>query len=76
MSQIQHGRELTQLIVERGEEPEQIGHGVAPTGGDGFTLFRFADGTEVIETNAGLITEDDDGFSGIKHCCEATEGDE
>lgn len=67
---VQHGVELTKLIADRGgEEPEQIGHGVAPTGGDGFTLFRFSDGTEVIETNAGLVNEDDEGFAGIKHCC-------
>lgn len=62
-----HGNELTALIAERGEEPQQIGHGSME--GDGFTLFRFADGTEVIETNAGLVTEDEDGFASLKHCC-------
>jgi hypothetical protein len=66
----QHGLELSKLIEERGEEPEQVGHGSGvPTNADGFTLFRFSDGTEVIETNAGLVTEDDDGFAGLKHMC-------
>lgn len=71
MTTNEHGRELSGLILERGEEPEQIGHGVLPTGGDGFTLFRFSDGTEVIETNAGLVTEDcGDDFATLKHMCE------
>lgn len=69
---IQHGLELTKLIEDRGgEEPEQIGRGCGvPMDSDGFTLFRFADGTEVIETNAGLVTEDEDGFASLKHMCE------
>jgi len=68
---MQHGHELSELIQLRGEEPQQIGHGVLPTGGDGFTLFRFADGTEVIETNAGLVTEESgDEFKSLKHMCE------
>jgi hypothetical protein len=66
----QHGLELTRLIEERGEEPAQVAHGSGiPTDSDGFTLFRFSDGTEVIETNAGLVTEDADGFASLKHMC-------
>jgi hypothetical protein len=73
MSTIQHGYELTKLIQERGEEPQLIGYGYGvPSNSDGFTLFRFSDGTEVIETNAGLATEDDEGFASLKHMC--TEG--
>lgn len=68
----QHGLELTRLIKERGEEPTLIGHGSGmPSGSDGFTLFRFSDGTEVIETNAGLVTDDaGDDFLSLKHMCE------
>jgi len=67
----QHGNELSKLIEERGEEPVQVAHGSGvPTGADGFTLFRFADGTEVIETNAGLVTEDaGDEFASLRHMC-------
>jgi hypothetical protein len=69
----QHGLELSKLIEERGEEPEQIAHGSGIlSNADGFTLFRFSDGTEVIETNAGLVTEDAEGFQSLRHCC--TEG--
>jgi hypothetical protein len=64
---IEHGRELAELISLRNEEPTQVAGGSA--GGDGFTLFRFADGTEVIETNAGLVTEDCEDFATLKHCC-------
>lgn len=65
----QHGLELSRLIEERGEEPGQVAHGCGPTSADGFTLFRFADGTEVIETNAGLVTEHDENFASLKHMC-------
>ncbi len=71
MNATQHGLELRDLIAERGEEPKLIGHGSGiPSNADGFTLFRFSDGTEVIETNAGLVTEDEDGFASLKHMCE------
>lgn len=69
---IEHGRQLTALIKERGEEPKQIGHG--SMGSEGFTLFRFSDGTEVIETNGDLVTEDNVEFRSLKHMCETYEG--
>jgi hypothetical protein len=71
MGEIQHGLELSKLIEERGEEPVQVAHGCGvPTDSDGFTLFRFSDGTEVIETNAGIVSDDaGDDFLSLKHMC-------
>jgi hypothetical protein len=67
-----YGRDMQSMMADRrGEEPEVIGHGSGvPSNTDGFTLFRFSDGTEVIETNAGIVTEDDDGFASLKHMCQ------
>lgn len=73
MATTQHGAELTALVAERNEEPTLIAHGTGiPTETDGFTLFRFSDGTEVIETNAGLVAENAEEFTSLKHCCTET----
>jgi hypothetical protein len=73
---MQHGLELTKLIEERGEEPTTAGFGTLPPlrqglRSEGFTLFRFSDGTEVIETNAGLVTDDGaDEWNSLRHMIE------
>lgn len=56
-------RELADLIADRNETPELVGTG---TGGDAPELYRFGDGTEVVVTNAGLVTEDADGFADLR----------
>ena len=33
---------------------------------DAAVLYRFTDGTEVIVTNAGLVTEDEPGFAELR----------
>lgn len=56
----QYGLELRDMIAERGEEPTLVG--VETAQHDALRLYRFSDGTEVIESNAGLHHEDDAGF--------------
>ena len=53
-------RELQALISERNETPVRVGSA------DALELFRFADGTEVIVTNAGLVTEDAEGWAHLR----------
>lgn len=59
-----YGLELTALIAERGEEPELLA--VEGSGHDACRLYRFSDGTDVVETNAGLVGEDDEGFDKLR----------
>lgn len=56
-----YGSEMTDLIRERGEEPALVG--VQNASHDAMRLYRFSDGFEVIETNAGVCGEADDGFA-------------
>ena len=55
-----NSRELMTLCRDRDEVP----HLVAQSNGG--ELYRFEDGTEVIVTNAGLATEDDQGFAELR----------
>jgi hypothetical protein len=55
------GLELQALIAERDEAPTLFG-----VGDDGCELWTFEDGTEVIVTNAGLVTDDADGFAELR----------
>jgi hypothetical protein len=57
--------EMRNLVAERNETPEFVAAG-SGSGADSPELFRFADGTEVIVTNAGLVTEDADGFAELR----------
>ena len=57
-------RELQNLIAERNETPTLVGTQNAPH--DTAELYRFADGTEVIVTNAGLVTDDANGFAELR----------
>ena len=53
--------ELNDLIALRGETPALVG--TQAVSHDAAELYRFADGTEVIVTNAGLCTDYDEGFA-------------
>lgn len=57
-------REMQALITERNETPKLVG--TQDVSHDAAELYRFSDGTEVIETNAGLVTEDDEGFAELR----------
>jgi hypothetical protein len=62
-----YGAEFLALIVSRGEEPylesvQNVPH-------DAAELYQFEDGTEVIQTNAGLVTEGNAGFAELKAAC-------
>ena len=50
-------REMLELISLRGETPAMV------AANDECQLWRFADGTEVILHNAGISSEDDEGFA-------------
>lgn len=52
--------ELQALIAERNETPTRV------AGIDNAELFRFGDNTEVIVTNAGLVTDDVEGWSELR----------
>lgn len=54
-------RELNELIRDRNETPVLVG--TQDVNHDAAELYRFADGTEVIVTNAGVFNEDADGFA-------------
>lgn len=53
--------EMMRLIGERQEEPVYVA-----ADDDGSELYRFADGTEVIVTNAGVWPDDADGFAEVR----------
>ena len=57
-------RELQEWITSRNETPVLVG--TQDVSHDAAELYRFADGTEVIVTNAGLVAEDDDGFDELR----------
>lgn len=61
------GRELQDLVAERNETPKLIG--ATNEGHDDAELYRFRDGTEVIVTNAGLVTDDAEGWSELRTAC-------
>ncbi len=66
MSENKYGTELTELIAIRGDEPKYMG---ASDDAEGVRLYRFPDGMEVIETNAGIVTEDMEGFAEARTAC-------
>lgn len=53
-------RELLEVIELRGEMPTRVGSLYDAE------LYQFADGTEVIVTNAGIVTEDDAGWHELR----------
>lgn len=55
---------MRELIQLRGEEPTFVGTNDADH--DGVTLWEFADGTEVLETNAGIETDYSTGFAATR----------
>lgn len=57
-------RELQALIAERNETPKLVG--TQNVSHDAAELYRFGDNTEVIVTNAGLVTEDTEGFAELR----------
>jgi hypothetical protein len=59
--------ELQALIAERNETPEFIG--ATNEGHDDSELYRFSDGTEVIVTNAGLLSEHEEGWAELRDAC-------
>lgn len=57
-------RELSNLVAIRGETPKLVA--TQAVSHDAAELYRFSDGTEVITTNAGLVTDGDDGFAELR----------
>lgn len=51
-------REMDAVVRERGEDPTFLGDD-----DDGNELYEFGDGSQVIITNAGVVSEDADGFT-------------
>ena len=58
------GNAMREIIALRQEIPETVA--VQDASHDAAVLYRFADGAEVIETNAGTVAEGDDGFSDLR----------
>lgn len=55
------GNAMKEIIsLRNNEQPQQV------AAGDEVTLWRFSDGFEVIETNAGAVSEGEDGFEELK----------
>lgn len=55
-----YGRAMQEIIRDRSEFPELVASIKE------LTLYRFDDTTEVIETNAGVVVEGDDGFDEVR----------
>lgn len=58
---ISQSHEMRDLISLRGETPDLVG-----THDDGTELYCFQDGTEIMLTNAGVVTDDADGFAELR----------